>query len=246
MAGSTLRTLGLSRRAAIVMASGAFAGAGVRSVGTQASDKTASPLREPCTRVVAVDASGGPGAGSFGVQATLKWAVSQVETVGLIAVSRRDIAISANDAEFAQDWARHHSCHVALVGEETVVIGPTGRLAAQVVESGLPAFSTEVGVIAVRSESDQDIPPFAEIVIQTGAHHDCAIPKATMPDVVANRCYVLDLSAGQDEKCVGPMIYESDGGVMTQAAAGWGQGVTAMLDISALRRVRASRVGHSA
>lgn len=245
MAGSILTSLDLSRRAALAMASGAVASAGLCPVGAQASGRIARSLKVPLPRVVAVDASGGPIVNMIGVPNALEWATSQVKIVDLIAVNRHDFKIGAIEIDFAQDWAQHHSCYVALVGEDTIVIGPEGRLEALLMESDVLSYATEIGVIAICSEDNKSIPSSAEIVIKTSVNRDRTIPNTNVPEAALNGFYLIDFSPGQNEQCVGPAMYRPDGGVMTHAAAGWGQGVTATLNIAALRKVRDTRLGHS-
>lgn len=242
MVGFALKASGLSRRAAVATVSVAFVSAGILPVCAQARSKAASRSQ---TRVVVVDASDGPDVASLDVPSVLRWAVSEVEAVNLIAVNCYASVVGSSDIAFAESLARHHICHVALVGDEAVVIGPAGRLVPQVTDSHLPVYRTRVGVITIGLEASLDIAPVTEIFMQTGVDRGRRLPTTLVSNAAPNRFYTLDLSVSRDEHRSGPAILGPDGGVMTHAAAGRAQGVTALLDIAGLRKSRDNRAGYS-
>ncbi|NKB43022.1 MAG: hypothetical protein GKS03_01970 [Alphaproteobacteria bacterium] len=238
MAVVTQRTAVLSRRAVIALASTAVVGATVCPAVAGSECGVACPLKKSYVRVVAIGAHDVTASKPLGLPAALAWAVSQVGLVDLIALDRGIAAADEGEVEFLRMWARDHACHVALVGERRIVVSPEGGVVLDGQERDVAVLSSEIGVIAISSEYDTRIPPAAEIVIRKGGDRGRGVSALDVTTGASVGAYVLDLSARHDRQISGPVIYGPGGEAMTQAAAGWGQSVTASLNMATLRRTK--------
>ena len=199
-------------------------------------------LRSSRTRVVAAHLSGTPGKSVFTPARVMGGVLSQLGSVDLFAFHGLADSATAECIAEVTEKARTQRCYVAVsangplssIRDEVVLIGPRGLVLAQTETHGVKVYTTEVGVIAQSTKfwgsSDRvaALKAGADIIIHSGADQ-----------VSGHGAYLIHLSSRTHEDRPEAVVCTPGGAVMTEASAGWNQGVVASLDISALRHDRA-------